>query len=303
MTTLDWRLLPALHALLEEANVTRAAARVGLTTPSMSRTLARLRESFGDPLLVRAGRGLVRTPYADALRERVANLAADANDLFSTDASLATTTRTLVIRANDALAAFWLAPLVERLRARAPHIHLAFVSEGEERPDELRDGRVDLDVGVAGDDAPELLTQTLVKDTFAAVVRRGHPLTGRRCTPARLTQYPHIGISRRGQRDGPIDAALRARGLTRDVVATVPSASAAAAVVATTDWVTAMPTLVARALAESMPLSWFQIPLSLPKIAIAQTWHPRVDRDPAHRVLREALLALAEAAKRRHPPS
>ncbi len=301
MTTVDWNLLPALHALLEEASVTRAAERVGVTTPSMSRTLARLRETFGDPLLVRAGRAMVRTPRADALRDRVAAVVADAGELLATDAALATTSRTLVIRANDALAAPWLAPLVERMRARAPRITLAFVSEGEERPDELRDGRVDLDVGVVDDGAPELRTQTLLRDTYAAVVRRGHPLARRPHTAAKLVRHPHLGVSRRGKRDGPIDAALRSLGLTRDVVATVPSASAAASVVAGTDWVTAMPSLVARALAEHMPLSWFAMPLSLPPIAIAQTWHPRFDRDAAHRALREELSALARATKAERP--
>lgn len=297
MPTLDWNLLPALHALLEEASVTRAAERVGVTTPSMSRTLARLRTTFGDPLLVRAGRALVRTAYAEALRDRVAALNADANELFATDATLASTSRALVIRANDALAAAWLAPLVERMRARAPRVVLAFVSEGEERPDELRDGRVDLDIGVTDDAGPELRTQTLVRDTFTAVVRRGHPLARRPRTPAKLVRYPHLGISRRGRRAGPIDAALSEQGLARDVVATVPSASAAACVVASNDWVTAMPSLVAHALAERMALSCFAFPLSLPEIAIAQTWHPRFDRDPVHRALREELVALAVATR------
>ncbi|MEZ4338057.1 MAG: LysR family transcriptional regulator [Sandaracinaceae bacterium] len=293
MAKLDWNLLPALHALLEEAHVTRAAARIGVTTPSMSRTLARLRATFGDPLLVRAGREMVRTPQAEALRDRVAALVANASELLVAEASLDAAPRTLVIRANDALAAVWLPSLVERMRARAPRVAVAFVGEGDERPEELRDGRVDLDVGVAGDDAPELRTQVLLRDTFATVVRRGHPLTRRPRSAIELTRYPHLGISRRGRRDGPIDVALHARGLSRDVVATVPSATAAANVVARTDWVTAMPSLVARALATRMPLAWLPLPLALPKIPIAQTWHPRLDRDPLHRALREALRSLA----------
>jgi DNA-binding transcriptional LysR family regulator len=292
MTTLDWNLVPALHALLQDHSVSRAAERIGVTTPSMSRMLGRLRQTFGDELLVRAGRRLVPTPLAVALRDRVAALDADARELLATDAALSQTARTLVIRANDALAAPWLEPLVARIRARAPRVHLAFVAEGDERPEELRDGRVDLDLGVIGDDAPELRTQLLVRDTFVAVVRRGHPLMRGRRTPARLVGFPHLAISRRGRRTGPIDAALATRKLARDIVATVPSASSAACIIAGTDWVTAMPRIVATALAARLPIAWFELGLSLPAIPISMTWHPRLDRDPAHRLLRDELRAL-----------
>ena len=284
--------IPALHALLEERSVSRAARRVGVTTPSMSRILARLRVTFSDELLVRAGRGLVPTPRALALRDRVAALAADAHELFAAETEPSQSVRTMVIRANDALP--WLEPLVTRVRARAPGISLAFVSEGDELADELRDGRVDLDIGMRDDRAPELRSQLLARDHIVAVVRRGHPLARRPHTAARLVRYPHVAISRRGKRTGPIDAALRDQGLARDVVATVPNLSTAASVVIGTDWVTAMPRLAATALARYLPLAWFEIPLALPEFDVAQTWHPRLDRDAAHRVLREALAALVK---------
>ena len=292
MTTLPFQLVPALHALLQDHSVSRAAERVGVTTPSMSRMLGRLRVALGDELLVRAGRRLVPTPLAVALRDRVAALDADARELFATDAALIHAQRTLVIRANDALATPWLEPLVARVRARAPRVHLAFVAEGDERPEELRDGRVDLDLGVIGDEAPELRTQLLVRDAFVGVVRRGHPLGRGRRTPARLVKFAHVAISRRGRRTGPIDAALASHQLVRDVVATVPSAASAACIVAGTDWITAMPRIVATALAARLPIAWFELGLALPSIPIAMTWHPRLDRDPAHRVLRDELRAL-----------
>jgi len=296
MPALDWNLLPALHALLEEHSVSRAALRIGVTTPSMSRMLGRLRVAFSDELLVRAGRHLVPTPHAAALRDRVAVLAAGARELLYADADLTRIERTLTIRANDALAAPWLEPLVTRIRARAPRVSLAFVAEGDERPEELRDGRVDLDIGVTSDDAPELRTQLLVRDTFAIVVRRGHPVARRPHTADKLVRFPHLAISRRGRRTGPIDDALAALNLHRDVVAAVSSATSAAAIVAGTDWITAMPQIVATALAHRLPITWFAFPLPLPAIDIAMTWHPRLDREPAHRMLREELRALVGAA-------
>jgi DNA-binding transcriptional LysR family regulator len=292
--SLDWNLLPGLHALLEEASVSRAAERLAITVPSMSRMLGRLRATLGDPLLVRAGRALVPTAYAAALRERVAQIAAEGHAVLTggAEASLATLERRLVLRTNDGMLAPWLAPLVAAVRARAPGLRLVFVSEGDERADDLRDGRVDLDLGVVGDAAPELRTQVLVRDRFVGVVRRRHPVL-RKKTLARFAAADHLGISRRGQLRGPIDAALRAASLARNVVATVPTAAAAALAVADSDWITAMPAVVAAAFARRLPVAAFAIPLPLPDIVISQTWHPRFDRDPAHRLVRDCVRTLA----------
>jgi DNA-binding transcriptional LysR family regulator len=135
----------------------------------------------------------------------------------------------------------------------------------------------------------------LARDHMVAVVQRGHRLARRPHTPARLVRYPHVAISRRGKRVGPIDAALRDHGLARDVVATVPTLSTAAAVVTATDWVTVMPRFAAATLARSLPLAWFELPFALPEFELVQTWHPRLDRDAAHCVLREELAALVKA--------
>lgn len=294
-TTIDWNLIPALHALLQEASVSRAAQRLGVTVPSMSRMLKRLREGLSDPLLVRAGRGLVPTPYALALHARVAAVASAGHAILAgpREQPLDTLVRTLVVRANDGVAGPLLPLLLEKMQARAKGLTLAFVSEGEESPAELRDGRVDLDLGVLGDSAPELRTQALLRDRFVAVVRAGHPLALAKggLSPAQLTAYPHIGVSRRGRFTGPLDQALRRRGLGRQVVATVPSATAAVVAAAESDLVTAVPRLVARALQKNLAVAILDLPLKLPEITVAQTWHPRSDTDPAHRFLRACIAA------------
>lgn len=211
---MDWNLIPALHALLQEASVSRAAQRLGVTVPSMSRMLKRLREGLADPLLVRAGRGLVLTPYAVALQSRVAALSADGQAILAGPRaqSLDTLVQTLVVRTNDGVVGPLLPLLLKQVHTRAKGLTLAFVSEGEESPAELRDGRVDLDLGVLDDSAPELRTQTLLRDRFVAVVRVGHPLAGGIKRPAQLTQFQHIGVSRRGRFSGPLDRALQKLG-------------------------------------------------------------------------------------------
>lgn len=292
-TTIDWNLIPALHALLQEASVSRAAQRLGVTVPSMSRMLKRLREGLSDPLLVRAGRGLVPTPYALALHARVAAVATEGHAILAgaPEQPLDSLVRTLVVRANDGVVGPLLPRLLQMVRARAKGLTLAFVSEGQESPAELRDGRVDLDLGVLGDSAPELRTQALLRDRFVAVVRRGHPLAKGVHSAAQLTAYPHIGVSRRGRFTGPLDEALRQRGLNRQVVATVPSATAAVVAAAESDLLTAVPRLVAQALQQLVAVVALELPFKLPEITIAQTWHPRSDADPAHRFLRACVAA------------
>lgn len=291
---MDWALLPALGALLEESSVSRAAHRLGVTIPTMSRMLGRLREQHRDPLLVRAGQRLVPTPYATGLRPRIASLVGEAEALLSRGAgSLATSTRTLVVRANDALVGPWLDPLLASIHEEAPGVRLAFVSEGDESPDDLREGRVDLDVGELGRGAPELRTQLLFQDRFVAVVRREHPLLRGKRSPERLVRFPHLGISRKGRFDGPIDERLAALGVSRRVVATVPSGSAAALAVSTSDLVTGLPGRVAQALSRTLPIAMFDFPFELPALRVAQTWHPRFDVDPAHAYLRKCLMEVA----------
>ena len=297
----DWNLLPALNALLHESSVSRAAARIGVTVPSMSRTLARLREVLGDPLLVRAGRELVPTPLALALRERVAVVSEQAQDLLTRGGarSLADIRRSFVIQASDGVISLWIDELVRRVKERAPQVTLVFVSEGHEDPADMREGRVELDLGVLGDTTPELRTRVLLHSTFVGVVRRGHPWLRGPKTPARLASFDHLGVSRRGRIEGPIDHALRAEGLSRRVVATVPSATAAVVAAARSDLVTAVPELLARALAEVLPIVAFELPFDLPVVPISATWHPRFDADPVHRWVRDCIVSLAKSVPSR----
>src|SRR5476651_2019982 len=104
MDSMDMNLLAALDALLAEDSVTGAARRLGLSASAMSRTLARLRSATGDPLLVRAGRGLAPTPRATELRDRVHLLTRDVRTVLSPHASpldLASLERTFTIRAGE----------------------------------------------------------------------------------------------------------------------------------------------------------------------------------------------------------
>ncbi|SHO65903.1 transcriptional regulator, LysR family [Pseudoxanthobacter soli DSM 19599] len=282
---IDMNLLVTLDALLSEGSVVGAAQRLNLSPPAMSRQLARIRHLIGDPVLVRAGRGLVPTPRAEALRDRLRRLVSDAEALVrgEDDLDLSRLERTFVIRASDGFVGTFGAALASLAASQAPHVRLRFAPEDAEDVEGLRDGRIDADVGVIGTMGPEIRLQTLFHDRFVGVVRPDHPLLAG-ITPERFSSFPHVSVSRRGRFAGPIDEALATHGFTRFVALAVANFADALAVVRMSDHVTAMPerlTEPARA-----GLLSFDLPVPVEGLAISLAWHPRFEADPAHRWLR-----------------
>lgn len=300
---MDLNLLAAMDALLREGSVVRAAASMGLSAPAMSRTLGRIRAAVGDPVFVRAGRGLVPTPRALAMRERVRALVEEGGRLLAPEAPIrpADFRRTFALRADDAGAVLLGPILLSTLSREAPGVVICFVPEGDEDVAALRDGTVDLDIGVQGPLGPEVRVQTLYQDEFVLLARSGGAFGRRRPTLARLAAADHIGVSREGGRGGALDELLAGKGVVRNVRLVVPTFIAAAALVARTDAVAAVPRSVARSVEPildvvALPLP---LPLSLPPITIAQAWHPRFDADPAHAWLRGQLREATAPLRRR----
>jgi len=300
MNDVDLNLLPALDALLTEGSVTGAARRLGLSTSAMSRTLARLRSMTGDPLLVRAGSGLVPTPRAIAMRDQVREVARDARTLLGPEVSEVdpgTLERTFVVRANEGFVALFAAPLVAAVVGAAPGVRLRFVPRLVKDALGLREGRVDLEIGVLGDSAPEVRTRAIFRDRFVGVARIGHPLLASPVTPASYAQCWHVVASRKAVIDGPVDQALAELGLRRTIAAVVAGFPDAMRIARDTDVVAQVPRSLVRAdlpsvasLAEGLEV--FELPMPLPEIVISAMWHPRLDADPAHRWLRETFNAV-----------
>ncbi len=302
-TTVDWNLLPLLDALLEEGSVTRAADRTGLTIPAMSRALGRLRLVTGDALLVRAGRGLVLTPAAQAMKPRVHEAALNASAALTRTQppSLLDLERTLVIRAEESVAATLAGALATQCAREAPGLSVVFVGEGAEDIEPLRDGRVDLDVGVRALEAPELRSKLLFKDSFVCVTSTRHVTSRGSMTVKRLVESPHVAASRTGRARGPLDVALERLGLVRRVALVVPGFLAAVhAAVASPSFIATVPEALAHALATRLPLVVRPLPLELPVVPVSLSWHPRLQHDLAHRWLRDRVAeALATVARTR----
>jgi DNA-binding transcriptional LysR family regulator len=283
----DLNLLVTLDVLLAEGSVARAAKRLGLSPSAMSRALARLRETTGDPLLVRAGRGLVPTPRALELRERVGRIVQDAEAVLrpSEQLDLTRLIRTFTLRTSEGFAETFGPGLIARVSQEAPGVRLRFLPKSDRDSASLREGSVDLETGVVGrTTGPEVRAQGLFRDRFVSVVRAGHPLSEGEITPARYADGRHILVSRRGLDPGPVDEALELSGLERKVATIVGGFSTALALARTSDLIATVPERHTEALRAGMHS--FPLPVSVPEITVSLLWHPRLDADPAHRWLR-----------------
>ncbi|MES2297853.1 MAG: LysR family transcriptional regulator [Pseudomonadota bacterium] len=297
MSTPDLNLLITLDAVLSEGSVARAARRLQLSPSAMSRSLARLREATGDPLLVRAGRALVPTPRAIALREQVGPLLETAQALLRPAElfKLAQLERSFTLRAREGFVENFGVDLIARAAAQAPLVRLCFVHKPERDSDALRMGGVDLEVGVVGErSGPELITRAMFRDRFIGVVRKGHALCKGKLTAQRYAQGRHVHVSRRGLEHGPLDAALQELGLARHIVTSVNSFAAALALARGSDLIASVPERQSAKLCAGMHC--FALPMRAPQLTVSLLWHPRHDADPAHRWLRKLVFDTCTAS-------
>lgn len=285
---LDLNLLVALDALLEEGSVGGAADRLHLSAPAMSRTLGRIRKATGDPILVRTGRTMAPTPRALALRAEVHTLVERAQLVLTPDneLDLSTLDRTFTVQSHDAVITAVGAQVITTMHAQAPNINLRLLAEAPVDTNDLRQGRVDLEIGSITEAAPEIRVEFLAEDRIVGVVRPGHPLATGKVTAKRFANALHIGVSRRGRLTGPVDDALAEKGLTRRVIGTAPNSVAGLVLLRQADLVGMVAERLCRGTVEALGLHTFDIPVELPPLRVSQAWHHRYDADGAHAWLR-----------------
>lgn len=290
MSKFDLNLLVTLDALLAEGSVSGAAKRLRLSPSAMSRALARLRETTGDPLLVRAGRGVVPTPRALELRDRVSQIVQEAEAILRPADKLdfKKLSRVFIIRTSEGFVENFGANLISRVNQDATNVRLYFVLKPNRDSSPLRDGGVDLETGVVGNiTSPEIRTQGLFRDRFVGVVRVGHPLCEGLITSARYAQGEHILVSRSGRLRGPIDDALEIEGMQRTIVTSVGGFSTALALARSSDLIASVPERHTDTLRTGMHT--FSLPFPMKDLMVSLMWHPRMDADAAHRWLRKCV--------------
>ncbi|WP_420233574.1 LysR family transcriptional regulator [Pseudomonas sp. ABY48] len=290
MSSPDLNLLVTLDVLLCEGSVAGAARRLQLSPSAMSRALARLRETTGDPLLVRAGRGLVPTPRALELREQVSHLVQQAQAVLRpvTTPDLGRLNRIFTLRTREGFVENFAIDLITRIHEQAPGVRLRFVEKTDRDSTALREGTVDLETAVVDKDtSPELRTQALFSDRLIGVVRAGHPLSQAAVNAAGYAAGGHVGVSMRGLDHGLIDQALATLNLSREIVTTVPGFSSALGLARSSELIASVPERYTAS--QRVGLHSFALPFPVPGFTIAMLWHPRMDADPVHRWLRGCL--------------
>lgn len=294
----DLNLLTTLDVLLNEGSVARAAKRLHLSPSAMSRALARLRETTGDPLLVRAGRGLVATPRALELRDRVGQVVQDAQGILRPQErlDLKRLVRTFTLRTSEGFVESFGPGLLAVARKEAPGVTLRFVQKIDREALGLRDGSVDLETGVvASTTGPEIRTQALFRDRIVGVVRKGHELSKGKVTPARYTAAEHILVARPGVPEEPIDEALNTLKVKRTVATVVGGFATAVALARSSNLVASVPERHTSGSRDGM--FSFTLPYPIKDFLISMMWHPRLDADLAHRWLRDRVRDVCTAPR------
>lgn len=290
---LDLNLLLTLDALLEEGNVTRAARRLHYSQPSVSVQLAKLRHHLKDPLLLPGPRGMRPTARAEALkgplRQALEQLQRAVEGEGRFEAARATNTWT--VAAADYGESTVVLPLLARLRELAPGTRLAVVQALPARmARQAERGDIDLALHITGEAPAGLHQAPLFEERYVLAGRRDHPQLRRKPTLKRFCELQHVMVSPDGGGfAGATDAALEKMGLRRNVVLSVPHFLFLLEVLERTDLVAMLP---ARLAARAGGLKAIEAPVPVPGYRMAMFWHERVHRDPAHRWLREQVLAV-----------
>jgi len=295
---LDFRDLRVLDALIREGSITAAAQALETTQPAISKLLRRLRTHFDDPLVVRRGRGVQPTARAVEMSAQIRSLLEMADGLRQQRMPFdpAKSEKTFSLLATDVGMVRFLPPLVARLADLAPNIKVrALPLDSRHFALKLESGEADLALGAFPRAAGHLRVQRLYSDGYASVVRHGHPRAAAARTRKGFLVEQHILIM--ASETGHAAHLETQRVLTRavslsNILLQVPSFIAGAIVASQTDGVATLPANLASIVAKPLGMSVFKTPVPLPRIEIAQYWHERSHRDPAHRWLRSITLEL-----------
>lgn len=294
LKNVDLNLLIALEALLEEKSVTHAGNRLFLSQSAMSRALARLRDIFGDQLLVQCGRSSVLTPRAESLQPELQQILASIRKFVAPrEFQPASAEGRMTISASDAMIASFLAETIRKIVFEAPKVHFSLRDPQSNDSDLLRQGHLDLLLLARRPESDLHSVELLIDNRLSCLVSKGHPLAGRKLTKSAFLQYGHVELVTPTGR--LIESRLETKGYRRRVALTARSLISAAAIAAQTDWIFTVPTVFALTAIKMFDLAMLDLPFKLvepdePPIALFMVWHERCHSDPLHAWVRELLI-------------
>ncbi|MGO0693875.1 LysR family transcriptional regulator [Pseudomonas guariconensis] len=294
----DLNLLLVFQMLYQERNASLAAERMALSQPALSHKLNKLRHQFGDPLFVRAPRGLTPTPRAHELAPQVQHLVEQLELFYERcdGADMLTRPARLHLYSTDYLEQTLLPRLLPILRSQAPNLVLVTHNTRGQLPREaLEKGTCDLAIAGFFTDLPDTFhQQRLLGEELVVLAARSNPHLTDGLDLEAFLACEHVLTTLTGDLDGLVDRALRAQGHRRRVIAGLSSFLAPARLVSGTDLLlTCLRSLAEDAAARDPELAVFPLPLALPRVELMQIWHERTHADPLRRWFRQKVWEVA----------
>jgi DNA-binding transcriptional LysR family regulator len=289
---LDLNLLLVFDAVLRERSVGRAADALAISQPAVSHALNRLRHAFKDRLFIRTPTGMEPTPRAEQLALPVRKALNELQLAVEGDSfEPAHAARRFTIAVNNYAAVVSVGPILASSRAQAPNVRLSLVPSGTlNLADKLDRGELDLAISSRGPDGERFAAQLLIEDRFVAVLRSGHPALRRKLTATALAELQHLAISSSGENLDFVDDLLRSRKAARSVAFEVPYLSAGAVLVQS-NLVAILGRKLALEFRRAYPIDLRELPFKAPPLCSIMSWHRRFDDVPAHRWLRDTIVA------------
>lgn len=289
---LDLNLLLVFDALMRIGSVSKAAEEIGLTQPSMSNALTRLRTFFGDPLFVRSGGAMRPTPMALQM-EQPLRMALDLIRRAVEDKPAfapATSHRRFRLGVNETGQRYFLPQLVAHFAKVAPEVDIETVEiSSQEAQEALANATIDLVIGYFADFGPNFFRQRLTEGSYAAVLRKGHPHAGKLTIDAYLNAAHISYIPALGKHlalETLIAEEFAKYGARRRIALRVAHSLGLAQIIGASDLVMTLPMALAEEFAEIAGLQITALPFETPTIEIYQYWHRRFHHDPANQWLR-----------------
>jgi DNA-binding transcriptional LysR family regulator len=290
----DLNLLKPLAVLLEERQVSRAAARFHLSPSAMSRSLTRMRELFHDDLLVRTPSGYELTPRARTIRRELATLLPQLSALIQGDEfDPATATDQFTVHCTDYSTQLFGPRLFRRVLQQAPNVSLVVEPLGSHTVDDVDTGRVDIAlIGVQPPASQRF--QLLYEEDYVCVVAATHPVTADRLTVDDLAHYPRIGVVPMRLELMHTEQQMASLGVAVRPHLRVPYFTAAISALPETSCYTVLPRRFAELSRTDPAIRILEAPPEIKAMAFGMLWHPRQNSDPAHTWLRELIDELAQ---------
>jgi len=286
---LDLNLLVALNALLEECHVSRAANRINLSQPAMSRALARLRIMFKDPLLIKGSTGMMLTVRAQDLYQPLQSILRDITHIVAPPTFDPKTMHgEIVIAARDYELATILPKVITKVTTLAPHLKLSVL---QLFGDNLSLLEHQADFALAGTESKSatLHRTTLFEEKFSCIQSRKNSTIHQKMNLKKYLQMKHCLVTISSFGLSIVDQILAQKKLKRNVVIRVPHFLAVSHIVAHSDLVATLPHRLCELISQQENIVLLDPPLKIPTFPIYLYWHVRNQENPMHKWFRELI--------------